>query len=434
MHGREPAVALAASCTRGSVIGRVIRESGVGIDVHVISHPSGRARGAFARPARARPSASAAPSACVIGFGLAASPASRCSPSCSRSSASTSGCRASCCSSCSSSSASSRRRRALAGARPRRSSASCSSTGTSRRRSTPSRSPKARTSSRSSCSWPSPRSSAASSALAARRTAEAARDAGRGRGARPPCAARHRPRAVARRASSGVLGLDGAAVLHREGEQWRIEASAACAPRRAGVGVATVDLDDEHVLALAGRPLRSEDERILEAFARELAASVELGDLQAEVEQLRQLAAANELRAAILSAVSHDLRTPSRPIKASVTSLLQDDIEWSPRRAHEFLSTIDEETDRLNGLVGNLLDMSRHPGGRARDRPRRRWGSKRCSRRPFTASASRPTVVDLDVPETLPRVHRRPRRCSSGPWPTSSRTLFAFSPADRRCE
>ena len=90
---------------------------------------------------------------------------------------------------------------------------------------------------------------------------------------------------------------------------------------------------------------------------------MELGDLQAEVEAAGAASAANELRAAILSAVSHDLRTPISAIKASVTSLLQEDIEWSPEARHEFLNTIDEETDRLNGLVGNLLDMSRIQSG-----------------------------------------------------------------------
>ena len=130
-------------------------------------------------------------------------------------------------------------------------------------------------------------------------------------------------------------------------------------PESPEAGSLTVDLDDEHVLVLAGTPIRSEDQRVLDAFAKELAASVELGELEAEAETAGTLAAANELRAALLSAVSHDLRTPIAAVKASVTSLLQDDVDWTPEARHEFLRTIDEETDRLNALVGNLLDMSR---------------------------------------------------------------------------
>ena len=66
--------------------------------------------------------------------------------------------------------------------------------------------------------------------------------------------------------------------------------------------------------------------------------------------QAAALAQADRLRTAILRAVSHDLRTPLASIKASATSLLQDDIEWPDDARHEFLSTIDEETDRLEGV------------------------------------------------------------------------------------
>lgn len=68
---------------------------------------------------------------------------------------------------------------------------------------------------------------------------------------------------------------------------------------------------------------------------------------------------ANELRAALLNAVSHDLRTPLSSIKASVSSLRANDVRWSAAESAEFLAAIEDDTDRLNQLVGNLLDMSR---------------------------------------------------------------------------
>ena len=71
----------------------------------------------------------------------------------------------------------------------------------------------------------------------------------------------------------------------------------------------------------------------------------------------------DRLRTAILRAVSHDLRTPLASIKASSTSLLQDDIEWSEESRREFAMTIDEEADRLDRIVGNLLDLSRLDAG-----------------------------------------------------------------------
>ena len=69
--------------------------------------------------------------------------------------------------------------------------------------------------------------------------------------------------------------------------------------------------------------------------------------------------AGTDLRNALLAAVSHDLRTPLASIKASATSLLADDVVWSPEDVREFSTTIAEETDRLTALVANLLDMSR---------------------------------------------------------------------------
>ena len=75
------------------------------------------------------------------------------------------------------------------------------------------------------------------------------------------------------------------------------------------------------------------------------------------------LAKANELRTALLAAVSHDLRTPLASIKTAATSLLSDDVAFDLAATRELLQTIDQEAERLNKLVGNLLDMSRDPAG-----------------------------------------------------------------------
>jgi two-component system, OmpR family, sensor histidine kinase KdpD len=198
--------------------------------------------------------------------------------------------------------------------------------------------------------------------LAARRAAEGAR-------ARAEAEALARlggsaPAAVVLDSLRRVLGLEGAAVLHRGEHGWRADVVAGDrAPQSPDAATTTVELDEDHVLALAGGPLRSQDQRVLDAFARELAASVELGELGAEARAAGAQTAAHELRAALLSAVSHDLRTPLAAIKASVTSLLQQDVDWTPAARAEFLQTIDEETDRLNSVVGNLLDMSRLNAG-----------------------------------------------------------------------
>ncbi len=118
-------------------------------------------------------------------------------------------------------------------------------------------------------------------------------------------------------------------------------------------------------------------------------------------------AAVNDLRAALLAAVSHDLRTPLSSIKASVTTLLQTDIDWPPATTTEFLRTIDTEADRLNKLVGNLLDMSRlQTGGLNLDL--REVGIEEVVGAALSEIGDRAHAVEVDVPETLSRVHADP--------------------------
>jgi two-component system sensor histidine kinase KdpD len=239
-------------------------------------------------------------------------------------------------------------------------------------------------------------------ALAARRAAEGAR-------ARAEAEAMSRlagssPAAAVLEGLCRVLALEGAAVLHRQESGWRIEAaSGERVPESPEASTSTIELDSEHVLALNGGPVHSEDQRVLDAFTKELAASVHLGELEAGAETAGTVYAANELRAALLSAVSHDLRTPISAIKASVTSLLQRDVEWTPEARQEFLQTIDEETDRLNALVGNLLDMSRLQAG-ALEISAEPVGLDEVLPAALNSIGVPDSSVQLDVPETLPRV------------------------------
>lgn len=115
----------------------------------------------------------------------------------------------------------------------------------------------------------------------------------------------------------------------------------------------------------------------------------------------------NELRTAILAAVSHDLRTPLASIKASVSSLRAADVEWSPSETREFLAAIEEETDRLTSLVGNLLDMSRLQTGSLVLVPRR-VGLDEVVPRALSTLPSSGRDVEVDVAETLPRIDADP--------------------------
>jgi len=65
----------------------------------------------------------------------------------------------------------------------------------------------------------------------------------------------------------------------------------------------------------------------------------------------------------LLSNVSHELRAPLASIKGFTTALLQPDVRWDKETQRDFLQTIDQESDRLNRLIGDLLDMSRLEAG-----------------------------------------------------------------------
>jgi two-component system sensor histidine kinase KdpD len=121
----------------------------------------------------------------------------------------------------------------------------------------------------------------------------------------------------------------------------------------------TLPLTDDAVLALQGPGLSAEDRDILAAFAAQLATALESDRLHAEAAEADSLARANQLRSALLAAVSHDLRTPLASIKAASSSLLSDQLEFGPDETAILLHTIDDEADRLSALVENLLDMSR---------------------------------------------------------------------------
>lgn len=114
-------------------------------------------------------------------------------------------------------------------------------------------------------------------------------------------------------------------------------------------------------LRLVGRgpALFAEDQRVLDAFARAVRTAYEGRVLSGAAQQARSLAAVDEQRTSLLVAVGHDLRTPLAGIKAAVSSLRQTDVAWSSDEQDELLATIEDSADRLDGVVGNLLDASR---------------------------------------------------------------------------
>lgn len=100
-----------------------------------------------------------------------------------------------------------------------------------------------------------------------------------------------------------------------------------------------------------------------EAFARQMAVALEGIRLSDEARNVQLEIEATRLRAALFSSVTHDLRTPLGSITTAVTSLLDPGGTFTTEQVTEHLQTIREEAERLNRLVGNLLDLSRIRSG-----------------------------------------------------------------------
>src|SRR5215831_5942109 len=135
------------------------------------------------------------------------------------------------------------------------------------------------------------------------------------------------------------------------------------------------------VLVLAGQT-RPVTNRLLDGLAAQAAAALDRDRLRTQAAQAEALAEGNRMRTALLAAVSHDLRTPLASIKASVSTLRQTDVEWTEADEAALLATIEQSADRLDALIGNLLDMSRLTTG---------------SLQPFL----RPTAIDEVAPVAL---------------------------------
>ena len=113
------------------------------------------------------------------------------------------------------------------------------------------------------------------------------------------------------------------------------------------------------VLAMYGRPLPPSDRRLVEVFAAQAVLAVERERLTREAEQGERLRQADKVRTAVLAAVSHDLRNPLATIKFSISSLRDHTVDWTAADRAELLASTDAAADQLDGLLANLLDLSR---------------------------------------------------------------------------
>jgi two-component system sensor histidine kinase KdpD len=170
---------------------------------------------------------------------------------------------------------------------------------------------------------------------------------------------------------------------------------------------ATTALPGEALFAYDGPNLSGDDRRVLNAFVAQLAVALASRELRAEAATAAALTEADALRTALLRAVSHDLRTPLASIKASVSTLLAPDLHLDDDTVRQLQQTIDEEVDRLNEIVSNLLAMSRLQVG-ALQLSCADVGLDEIVGRALVSLGDRAGGVVVDVPDSLPRVNIDP--------------------------
>jgi two-component system sensor histidine kinase KdpD len=173
-------------------------------------------------------------------------------------------------------------------------------------------------------------------------------------------------------------------------------------------GDTEVPVGEDLLLVLRGRVLAVEDQRVLGAFAAQVAVAYQQRRLAEAAAAAIPLAESERMRSGLLNAVSHDVRTPLASAKAAVSSLRSSDVVWSEDDRQELLTTADTALDRLTALVTNLLDLSRvHAGvlvaaagpvglddvvSRALDHDAAAGGT------------GAPAPIEVDIPATLPEV------------------------------
>ena len=120
------------------------------------------------------------------------------------------------------------------------------------------------------------------------------------------------------------------------------------------------------VFSRSPRQLSSQEVQLLAATGHHIGVAIEnvrLAEKASEIEILREL---NRLRSELIANVSHELRTPLGLIKIFCTTLLRKDVDFDRETQREFLRDIEEEADKLEKIVDNLLDLSRMKDGRLR--------------------------------------------------------------------
>lgn len=172
-------------------------------------------------------------------------------------------------------------------------------------------------------------------------------------------------------ASTGQITRFGHTGLGRSRRPRIVEPSGTKRIREADAGSAFVPLlfgeRTLGVLRLDGpigaTPFSEHPDSLLAAFAGEAALGVQRAELAQEASHADALRRADEMKTALMTSISHDLKTPLASIKTAVSSLIDTSVDWSDEDREAFLATIDSQADRLNRVISDILDLNRIESG-----------------------------------------------------------------------
>jgi len=202
-----------------------------------------------------------------------------------------------------------------------------------------------------------------------------------------------------------TFGMTGAALIERDDGAERVVAHVGAPPSASPA--LSVAAGEGLRLVADGPQLFAPDQRFLARLAAAAARTLQAERLALQAAHARELADVDRLRAALLAAVGHDLRTPLASIKAAASGLRDPDIDLAPGQQAELLATVEESADRMGALVENLLAMSRLQAG-VLSADLRAVALDEVVAAALLHSPTADAAVEVDVPDDLPLVRADP--------------------------
>ena len=166
--------------------------------------------------------------------------------------------------------------------------------------------------------------------------------------------------------SVGTFGLKELAVARKDpisqGDDWKVIHGSITTITEA-ISDSQIVLNAEYSLLASPAINDPELRKLVTTFSSQVLILLERQLLEANEQELSDIRQADQMRVALLNAVSHDLRGPLASSKAAISSLRNGEVAWTPEDQRELLDSASHSLDQLNHLIENLLDMSRLEAG-----------------------------------------------------------------------